>query len=90
LRADQNRTRFNYGLRWDIVGSDGDDRANVTPAPLSATYDAYDSLDAFLRYKLASNAIVTVRGFNLGNEFAAPIFGYPAPGRRLYVELSTR
>jgi vitamin B12 transporter len=84
------RTRFNYGLRWDIVGSDGDDRANVTPAPLSATYDAYDSLDAFLRYKLASNAIVTVRGFNLGNEFAAPIFGYPAPGRRLYVELSTR
>jgi outer membrane cobalamin receptor len=30
-----------------------------------------------------------VRGFNLGNQQYAPIFGYPAPGRTVYVELST-
>ncbi len=83
------RDRYSYGLRWRIVGSDGSDAANVPP-PLSATYDAYDSFDAFLRYKLAPQAILTLRGFNLGDEHAAPVFGYPLPGRRLYVELSTR
>jgi outer membrane receptor protein involved in Fe transport len=57
--------------------------------PLTATYDAYDTLDAFVRYRIDSKAIVTLRGFNLGNEYAAPIFGYPAPGRRVSVELST-
>ena len=81
--------RIAYGLRWDIVGSDGDDEANVAP-PLSATYDAYDTLDAYFRYKLAPGAIVTVRGFNLGNEQYAPIFGYPAAGRRIYFEIATR
>jgi vitamin B12 transporter len=83
------QTRLDYGLRWNVNGSDGDDRGNVSPAPVS-TYDAYDSLDAFLRYKLASGAILTLRGYNLGNEYAAPIFGYPLPGRRYSVELSTR
>jgi vitamin B12 transporter len=83
------QTRFNYGLRWDIVGDDGDDRANVA-APVAATYDAYDTLDAFVRYKLEPNTVVGLRAFNLGNEQAAPIFGYPAPGRRVYLELSTR
>ena len=80
---------INYGLRWDIVGDDGDDRANVA-APVAATYDAYDTVDAFVRYKLEPNTVVGLRAFNLGNEQAAPIFGYPAPGRRVYVELSTR
>ncbi len=83
------RDRYSYGLRWRIIGSDGSDAANVPP-PLSGTYDAYDSFDAFIRYKLAPQAVLTVRGFNLGDEHAAPIFGYPLPGRRLFVEVSTR
>jgi vitamin B12 transporter len=82
-------TRFDYGLRWSIVGSDGADREAVT-GPLQASYDAYDTFDAFLRYKIARDAIVTLRGFNLGNEFASPIFGYPLPGARYYLEISTR
>ncbi len=80
--------RFAYGLRWGIVGSDGDDKANVNP--LGSEYDAYDSLDAFVRYKFARDAIVSLRGFNLGNEAYAPVFAYPAAGRRIYVEFSTR
>jgi vitamin B12 transporter len=80
--------RLSYGLRWGVVGSDGADKANVTP--LSAEYDAYDRLDAYLRYKLAKDTVLTVRGFNLGNETYAPIFAYPAPGRGVQVELSTR
>jgi vitamin B12 transporter len=81
-------SRLAYGLRWGIVGSDGDDRANVTP--LAGEYDAYDRLDAFVRYKLATDTVLSLRGSNLGNETYAPIFGYPAPGRSVQVEISTR
>jgi vitamin B12 transporter len=81
-------SRFAYGLRWGIVGSDGADAANV--AVRSATFDAYDTLDAFFRYKLANGAVLTVRGANLGNTQYAPLFAYPAPGRTFGVELSTR
>jgi vitamin B12 transporter len=80
--------RVSYGMRWGIVGSDGADKANVTP--LNASYDAYDRLDAYLRYKLARETVLSVRGFNLGNETYAPLFGYPAPGRSFQVEISTR
>jgi len=42
-----------------------------------------------VRYKLAKDAILSLRGFNLGGEQNAPVFGYPTPGRRFYVELAT-
>jgi len=81
-------TKFEYGFNWVVVGSDGDDASNVSP--VETTYDAYSTLSAYVRYKLAPQAIVSVRGFNLGNQQYAPVFGYPAPGRTVYVELSTR
>jgi len=81
--------RFAYGARWTVVGSDGDDAANVPP-PLVGTYDAHDSLDAYARYRFAKDVILTARGFNLGNERYVPIFGYPAPGRSVFLELSTQ
>jgi vitamin B12 transporter len=80
--------RWSFGARWNVVGSDGDDAANVTP--LVTTYDAYNTVDAYVRYKITPNAIVSARGFNLTNEQYAPIFGYPAPGRSWQLELSTR
>jgi vitamin B12 transporter len=83
------RDRLAYGARWTIVGDDGDDAANVPP-PLVNSYDAHDTLDAYLRYRFAKDVIVTARGFNLGDERYVPIFGYPAPGRRLYLEFSTK
>ena len=81
-------TKFAYGLNWLVVGDDGDDAQNVSP--LTAIYDSYNTVDAYIRYRLAPHAILTVRGLNLGNTQYAPVFGYPAPGRRAYVELSTR
>ncbi|MGH7728703.1 MAG: TonB-dependent receptor [Vulcanimicrobiaceae bacterium] len=80
--------RFGWDLRWRIVGSDGDDAANVAPPP-ALVDDAYDALDGDLRYRLAPGAILSLRGFNLGDERYSPIFGYPAPGRRLELELAT-
>ncbi len=82
-------TRTAFGLRFGVVGSDGDDTANVPP-PLIGRYDSYTSVDAYVRYKLSKDGIVTVRGFNLTNDREAPIFGYPNVGRRFVVELSTR
>jgi vitamin B12 transporter len=91
--------RISYGLRWRIVGDDGDDTGSVPvnehdsglpTLPTENSYNANDSIDAFLRYKLAPSAIFSLRGFNLADEHNAPIFGFPAPGRRLYVELATQ
>ncbi len=78
-----------FGVRFNVVGSDGDDTANVPP-PLTGRYDSYSSLDAYLRYRFAPSAVVSVRGFNLGDDREAPIFGYPNVGRRFTVEVSTR
>ncbi|MBD5655787.1 MAG: TonB-dependent receptor [Candidatus Eremiobacteraeota bacterium] len=80
--------KLSYGLRWGIVGSDGTDASVVKP--LAGSYDAYDRLDAYLRYKLTKETVLSVRGSNLGNETYAPLFAYPAPGRSIQVELSTR
>ncbi len=85
------RDRLAYGARWTIVGADGEDAipSNVPP-PLVNSFDAHDSLDAYLRYRFSKDVILSARGFNLGDERYVPIFGYPAPGRRLYLELSTQ
>lgn len=82
------RDRYAFGIRWGIVGTDGDDAANVSH--LTGSYDAYDSLDAYVRYRIAKDAVLSLRGFNLGDTRAVPIFGYPAVGRRFGFELSTR
>lgn len=82
-------SRFAFGARYAAIGSDGDDQANVPP-PVLHTYDAYASLDAYVRYRIAPSAILSVRGANLTNVQAAPVFGYPAPGRSWEIEAATR
>lgn len=52
--------------------------------------DGETTVDAYVRGSVARNAIASVRVYNLGNERYAPILGYPAPGRAVEFELSTR
>jgi vitamin B12 transporter len=79
-----------FGARIRIVGS-SPDVPNFGGGPsLSDPYDAYTVADLYARYRVRPNAILTVRSNNVGNERYAPIFGYPAPGRTVTVELSTR
>ena len=62
--------------------------ANDGPEPNS--FDAYTDADAYLRYRIAKGAILSLRLQNAGDERYAPIYGYPAPGRTFFVELATR
>jgi outer membrane cobalamin receptor len=83
-------SRFAFGANVHVVGSTPDVPNPSGGPPLADPYDAYSSSNAYVRYRVATDAILTVRGQNIGNERYAPIFGYPAPGRSIQVELATR
>jgi vitamin B12 transporter len=73
-----------FGLRARIVGS------TPTDGPQPNPYDAYTDADAYVRYRVANNVILSVRAVNVGDERYEPIYGYPAPGRTIFLELATR
>jgi vitamin B12 transporter len=57
--------------------------------PSYANALAYSTVDAFVRFRVTTHAIVAVRGYNIGNDRYAQITGYPMPGRTIAIELST-
>lgn len=62
---------------------------------LSPAYAAYQpatftTIDADLGYRLAQRLLITLRGYNLGNDRYAIYAGYPMPGRSFTVELRSR
>ena len=67
-----------------------DANGNPQPNPLFAQAAAYTDLSAYVRFRIARRATITLRGENLGNERYAQISGYPMPGRSFSVEFSTR
>jgi vitamin B12 transporter len=81
---------FAFGATVRVVGSSPDVPNAGGGAPLADPYDAYTVTNAYVRFRLTGALVLTVRGQNVGNERYAPIFGYPAPGRTLGVELATR
>ncbi|HVS47132.1 MAG TPA: TonB-dependent receptor [Verrucomicrobiae bacterium] len=62
--------------------------------PMLSTFDqptGYSRIDAFARLRVGERALLTLRGFNLGDERYAEISGgYPMPGRWFALELSSR
>lgn len=81
------------GARVRVVGANADvPNPNGDPlaAPLADPFASYTRADAYIRYRLARNAIATLRVANLGGTAYVPIYGYPAPGRAFSFELSTR
>jgi vitamin B12 transporter len=79
-----------FGANVHIVGSSPDVPNPAGGPSLADPYDAYTAASAYVRYELAPHAVLTVRSVNVGNAAYAPIFGYPAPGRTLQLELATR
>jgi vitamin B12 transporter len=51
---------------------------------------AYTNVDAYVRVRAGHDLLVSLRGFNLGNERYAAVRGYPLPGRSFALELSTK
>lgn len=74
------------GIALRSVGPNG----FVNPAqPLYDQAAAFTSLSAYVRVRLGAQALLTLRGENLGNERYAELSGYPLPGRAFALELSS-
>jgi vitamin B12 transporter len=58
--------------------------------PLFAQPVAYTTVNAYLRVRAGRDLLLSLRGYDLGNERYAAVGGYPMPGRTLLVEVSTR
>ncbi|MBV8727914.1 MAG: TonB-dependent receptor [Candidatus Eremiobacteraeota bacterium] len=54
------------------------------PAP------GYTRLDAFVRFRLAANRLLSLRLYNLANHRISDVPGYPEPGTAFLLELATR
>lgn len=51
---------------------------------------AFTRVDAFARFRVGAGWLLSLRGYNLGNEAVQEQPGYPLPGRSFALELSTR
>jgi len=80
---------FAYGAQANVFGPHDEDVFGSV-GDVVATNGGQTTVDAYIRERLARDAILSLRVNNLGNEQYQPIFGYPAPGRTFVVELSTR
>lgn len=77
----------NGGISMHAEGA----RGTVVPTlPLFDQPAAYANLSAYLGLRAGRGTLLTLRGYNLGNERFAAIGGYPMPGRSFAVELSTK
>ena len=73
-----------FGVSERLVGA----RGYVDPTqPLFDQPVAYGDLLAHASFRVSPTLLLTVRGFNLGNERYAEVAGYPMPGRTLSIEL---
>ncbi len=76
-----------WGVWMHMMGA----RGFVDPTqPLFYQPAAYSNLNAYLRLRAGRETMITLRGYNLGNERYASVSGYPMPGRSFTVELSSR
>ncbi|MGB6062971.1 MAG: TonB-dependent receptor [Candidatus Aquilonibacter sp.] len=75
------------GISERAVGA----RGAVDPTqPLFYQPAAYSDLTAYTGFRLAPKLLLTIRGYNLGNERYAEVSGYPMPGRTFAVELTAK
>jgi vitamin B12 transporter len=74
--------RFGFGVQANIFGPHIEGTA-VNP-------DGQTVADAWLRERIAKEAVLSLRVRNLGYERYQPFLGYPATGRTFELELATR
>jgi vitamin B12 transporter len=87
LRGRENSLFDDAGIAVRTVGAS---QPLDATQPYFANAIGYTTIDAFARLRVGKRALLALRGYNLGNERYAQVTGYPMPGRRLAIELSTR
>jgi vitamin B12 transporter len=91
LRLDYTGTPSQRLAGFGIAMRTEGPRGTIVPGdPLFDQPVAYSRLDAYASLRLAPHAVVTLRGYDLGNERYAEIGGYPLPGRSFAIEFQTR
>ena len=74
-----------WGVRMHSAGASG----AVDPAlPLFYQPAPYTTVDAYVRVRAGRNLLLSLRGYNLGNERYAAVGGFPMPGRSFALEAS--
>jgi vitamin B12 transporter len=61
-----------------------------TSQPLFSQPAAYTTVNAYARIRAGRDLLLSVRGYNLGNERYAAVGGFPMPGRSFTFEVATK
>jgi len=72
-----------------VIESAGIGARNHAGQTSFGTTAAYTRIDGFVRIRLGHRALLSLRGYNLGNDAIQDQPGYPQPGRSYILELST-
>lgn len=76
-----------WGVWMHLAGARG---AVDQTQPLFFQPAPYTTVNAYLRLRAGEKTLVSVRGYNLGNERYAAVGGFPMPGRSFVLEVSTK
>jgi outer membrane receptor protein involved in Fe transport len=76
-------------LGFSIHSAGNRGAVNLT-APLFDQPVAFTGVDAYVRVRAGRDLLLTLRGYNLGDERYAAVGGYPMPGRSFLFEVSTK
>ncbi|HET9097722.1 MAG TPA: TonB-dependent receptor [Candidatus Baltobacteraceae bacterium] len=85
--AGRSSVLASWGVWMHLAGARG---AVDQTQPLFFQPVPYTTVNAYLRLRAGDKMLVSMRGYNLGNERYAAIGGFPTPGRSFAVEVSTK
>ncbi len=72
---------------WGLTSqSRGGQFYSFSPQPAAG----YTRLDGFARFRVGSDALLSLRLYNIANHRISDVPGYPQPGRRFLLEFATR
>lgn len=85
--AAQTSPLDSWGVWMHVAGARG---AVDQTQPLYFQPAAFTTVDGYVRVRAGNNALVSLRGYNLGNERYASLNGFPMPGRSFVLEVTAK
>ncbi len=91
LRLDYEGPQTSEVASWGVwMHAAGVRGAIDATQPLFYQPAAYATVNAYLRLRAGRDALLSLRGYNLGNERYAAVGGFPMPGRAFSMEVSSK